>query len=724
MSSNHGQVKRDYIGGTLNIAGKEIVDRRANVCGNNGKFKGDFQIKGDLTIGGDILGSTEPIHITQQKMDDAGGNLTLSESGPYSFVEDITGVITVGADCICLNLNCHTFDAGGLINGIVISDRKDIIIMNGCITGTLGGSSSEILVTGSTNVKLINLNFDGAGVGERVIFFNNVTNLSMDEFNVTNYISTNTSVIQFDNCNIITMKNINIFNCTKTLAAQSGVFPDALFNQNVSFLCLSSCKNFTLNKINVNNNTSNSAQITNMVIGIHLLLSENGQLSQCDVNNNIIINGSYPGAALIGVILCKNVSINKSQTNNNNFDGPVNLVFATAAFLSSGVIIDECQVNENIISELSSTDVAAFDGFAFSNSVSCTICNCQVINNLIINAGIRTSWPTGSYINGISVFENMNVDNCQVYGLVTQTIGPYIQVSGIAILRLNEGSNIITNSSFNNNSGGEYTQGILIDTSDVTGAPTTTTNIKIINCTANSNRKYGLLVGFPDNIPVPGFVKQLEIIDCIFNNNGVGNTGDSAGINFLQFISPVTNVLIKSCSINNTFADSGNATGINIMTATNVDIEDTIVNNTNAIGNGHAIVLNGITNLTVENCKLNGNKNSGIKLLGICNNLSISNCKIMENDIGIDFDATSTITNSTVQSCQASNNATVGFNYGPLIADVSFISNKAQGNGTNFAIASGVINLQQLTLGTGTYTSISGAGSVLGSSLSNLQIVP
>lgn len=55
MSSNHGQLKRDLIGGSLTINDKIIVDKRANVCGNNAKFRGDVKVKGDLCVEGDII---------------------------------------------------------------------------------------------------------------------------------------------------------------------------------------------------------------------------------------------------------------------------------------------------------------------------------------------------------------------------------------------------------------------------------------------------------------------------------------------------------------------------------------------------------------------------------------------------------------------------------------------------------------------------------------------
>lgn len=68
MSSNHGPLKRDLIGGTLNINDKLIVDKHTNVYGNNGTFKGDLTIKN--------INSTDPI------VGVWNGTLTLTISSP------------------------------------------------------------------------------------------------------------------------------------------------------------------------------------------------------------------------------------------------------------------------------------------------------------------------------------------------------------------------------------------------------------------------------------------------------------------------------------------------------------------------------------------------------------------------------------------------------------------------------------------------------------------
>lgn len=46
MSSNHNRLSRDYIGGTLSINGRVVVDKKTNINGNNGHLAGDLVVDG------------------------------------------------------------------------------------------------------------------------------------------------------------------------------------------------------------------------------------------------------------------------------------------------------------------------------------------------------------------------------------------------------------------------------------------------------------------------------------------------------------------------------------------------------------------------------------------------------------------------------------------------------------------------------------------------------
>src|SRR5689334_9671602 len=92
---------------------------------NDSVMEKDLTVLGDLTVDGNIFTGVDPVLIKQVDVAAAGGVLTLTTGGPWAFAENITGQIIIGADCLSLNLNSHTLDANGLVNGIVISGRKD-----------------------------------------------------------------------------------------------------------------------------------------------------------------------------------------------------------------------------------------------------------------------------------------------------------------------------------------------------------------------------------------------------------------------------------------------------------------------------------------------------------------------------------------------------------------------------------------------------------------------
>lgn len=687
---------------------------------NDSVMEKDLTVLGDFYVDGNIFTGVDPVLIKQVDVAAAGGVLTLTTGGPWAFAENITGQIVIEADCLCLNLNSYTLDANGLVNGIVISGRKDVIVMNGCLTGALGATSAEIVVTGSTNVKLVGLNFDGVSVGERVVLFDTCKNISMTDCDVRNYLSTSTAVVQFEAPNGFVMRDVNVTECTKTLAAPSGVYPVGFFNVATRLISANGGSNFAFTRVRVNNNVSNSVQATNAFECIGFFGTTNGFFNQCETNNNNIVDGGYPGAAIMSLPGCVNVLVTNHQCNNNTCQGPINYFLGMSSFQSNGVIFDRCQSNNNIISELIITPgtpapVIAIGMFFGSGNV---IKNCQASNNRVDDPGARPGSNQFAWLIGINSDRNTIVENCEVCNNTIVGNNVWTLLTG---LNTELGNCSISNCIVNENTGGEISAGILINTATPFGS-FDSSDVTIFKCTVNANGNYGVIVGNPF-VTLLGSVNRLQIFDSTFNSNG-GSNSNTAGFKFLPLTTNVTDVIIKDCSINNTFASAGSAVGIDIPNASNIIIQNTIINSTNASGTGHAISLTTVANTFIEGCNLTKNQNSAVKLLGTCSDISVIESSMTKNDIGLDFDATSIITNSTVQSCQALNNTTTGFNYGPAVAGASFIGNKAQGNGTNYAIASGVINLQQLTIGTGTYTSISGAGAVLGSSVANLQIVP
>ena len=60
--------------------------------------------------------------ITQCLVNKANGNLAILKSGNYHLAEDIRGTISIKSCDVCLDLCCHTLDANGANNAIVIGE--------------------------------------------------------------------------------------------------------------------------------------------------------------------------------------------------------------------------------------------------------------------------------------------------------------------------------------------------------------------------------------------------------------------------------------------------------------------------------------------------------------------------------------------------------------------------------------------------------------------------
>ncbi len=726
MSSNHGQIKRDYVGGTLNIGGKEIVDRRANVCGNNGKFKGDVEIKGDLTIGGDIHGACEPIHITQQKMDDASGNLTLSDSGPYCFVENITGVITIGNDCICVNLNCYHLNANGASNAFVVNGFDHVTICNGCIEGA---SSTAVSVQNSESVKLCGLHFDGADTSERAIWFNTCTNTTVDKCTVKNFLSTMTAVVQYDSCTGLSINTLSITACTKTLAAPVGGGFAILTDLAPKIFSMVNCEDFTTDNVNISYNTANSVQSNNYFVAFGLLDCNNGFVYRTKLNNNILTTGGLNGMA--GYALtgsCRNIYTDTMEICHNDLQVACAYGLLGTADFDLGGLAPGSEGGGLILNNANASDnhCAGFISSPIGGSVLCGIVwgfggvgnevrNSQACRNIVDDGGVIGNPAEQRICIGMTLL-------CETYDCVANNnvMGSTNPNNVCAGFHMHMGS--LHRCIANGNSGGERGGiGMWREISVPGFPPFEAGNARFIDCDFENNTGYGFLVyntfGASD-----GLFNNIHIDNCRFNNNG-SSTADAAAIEIPFLDSVCKNVLIKNCQINGTFSGSGNANGINISNATNVTIINTNVYSTTADGPGHGILLNDCLDSKIISSQLHQNQNSGVELTGNITNLVIDDCIAIDNDIGFDFPIGVNATGCMVKDCEAITNASIGFDYEITSPTNLFIGNKGHNNGNNFQFPSLIINLQELDNTTGIYTQLTGSGAVLGSPFTNLSVV-
>lgn len=210
----------------------------------------------DVIINGNADNCTP---INQLEVDQGGGVYTISESGLYCVTEDIVGYIFVDADCVCIELGCHTIDADGNDNAIVGFDRQGLKVFNGCITNSAfaGISLSDYAAVELSNLhmhdyevdgislvavrdaKIHNVDFTGNDIGERAVFCDTCRDVVVSRCNASGFVTPSGGVVEFDVCKCVVVENLNL--CDNICPAGLGAFEcanvavtDCVFNNNAS----------------------------------------------------------------------------------------------------------------------------------------------------------------------------------------------------------------------------------------------------------------------------------------------------------------------------------------------------------------------------------------------------------------------------------------------------------------------------------------------------------
>lgn len=684
------------------------------------------------------LSREAPRQINQKKIDKGGGTYVLSHSGDYCVTEDIIGTLVIGTDSVCLDLCCHTLNANGNANAIVADGHQGLKVYDGRI---INSTDAAILVTNYSAVELFDLelndhaldairqadsvnlsvhdvSFLNSNSGERALLFNSCNNITVNNCTASGFVNTVGSILELNNTNVAAVKNVDITNCTNAASEANGTLAQACF------VCATECTGVDLVHVKVNNNINTNA-VTFGYVAIGLLSSPSCSMQRCETSNNTnLAGGPESGDNMVLILFSDNVLVTEHQANNNACTQPYAQMLVYFS-LANNTVFDRCQANNNRMDELVVSDsfFSVLSGFT-SEGNNCIISNCQANFNTVANGGKRPAsrgelgaiYPFWLIGNSGTVIDACQADNnlMETKGLSQSIVGYLVDVATDVT---------ITNSSANNNTGGEVAAGMDFFRSE---------RIVVSNCAANSNGSWGMgsdYYFFPN-----GPVNDLTIIDCFCNGNGGSNTHFSTGI----FING-SNVLVKGCQVYDTFSSkkpattSGEMGGIIVASAANVVIEETdIFNTASKHTKAHGILFDTLTDSKIIRTQVHGNKNSGVELVGNNSNLSIIESLAVDNIIGFNFGSASTAACSLVQDSRAINNLKAGFHYAIAPAlTVTFIGNEAQCNGKkaedNYKGLTGLINLQELKLSDGSLTSINpvGAGeAALGARFTNIRVVP
>ncbi len=683
--------------------------------------------------------------ISQEEINLGGGVYTILHSGLYCVNENVTGLIQVapGVDCVSIDLESHTVTAGA--SGIAFSadGNEGLKIFNGCITGS---TDAAILVTDYTSVELYDLNihdYIGDGVridpsqdvyvhdvnfvsnannpGERALLFDTVNNFALQRCNASGFLSTVGAVMQFDNCNAGAVADVDVTGCTKTASATTNEFTPG-----TAFVSVNASTGVDFVHVKVNNNTfDNSVPVADQIHhhrtaeAIMFNLSTDCSLSRCETSNNTDIAGALATPVTEDYILLFINSdtglITEHQSSNNSSTEEINTFIAIDSTDSTNIIFENCQANKNSAVALNVINVfSQLHGIwikGAARSRSCIMRNCQANGNSVSFGGSGRSpivynpgLVAGIRTNGVGHV----IDNCQANYNAMGDSEDFTFVFGIINSTSTNAKTV--NSSANNNTGGALSYGIAIHPLFL-GVDLGMDQC-IENCEANSNGNYGISIGLVGD-PLPDLGLDISILNCRCAHNGTVAGADAGGIIVPNQLLSDSNIVISGCQIGDTgTSSSATSAGILVITGNNIEITDTSIFNSNASGEAHGILFDTVTSSKIIRSQMHGNKNSGVELVGTNSFVAIIEAIAMGNDVGFDFNQTSTASCCLVQDCRALSNTTAGFIHATIPLTTTFIGNEAQCNGSsagdNYQISGGIISLYEQSWSTGMMANISG----------------
>lgn len=593
-----------------------------------------------------------------------------------------------------------------IFNGTVMGAIDAAIFIDTCFDVTLydltflENEVDSIRVEDSNAVKVLKTTFLGDTKGERALNVFGSDNLTVSALVATGYVTTLGGIIQFEDCNLISMSDVDVSFNTSTPAA-SVDYLDA----GSSIVVFSGCKGMNLTRVRVDNNTftdQNIATNGRSHEALSFFLCSIGSLIDCSTSNNIDSTGSgiqETDDFICAFLGCDNFILKNLQSNKNSTPATIFTFFQIFSGDSSNMFFDGAQANSSTVAAYTNGANSVFVGAAFNstNDVHDNIfINCQANDNVLTQALIN-SFHVGIHTQGQDViFNGCQTSNNIVGNLTGNIIGLVPSFSRNAI---------IENCTANHNIGSNNAAGIVVHGG----------NLKVLNSLASRNGNSGMQLGVFSGASDP--LTNIEVIDCAVNDNGTA-VGVARGLNFSAGIQ---NVFIKGCEINNTgTANSSAALGIRIVSASrNVVVEDTVVTNTTSSTTGVGISFTGVTNGQILRTKVFGSQNQGVQTSGTCANIVVDGSSAINNGSN-GFEFSTGTTNSLVQNSIALSNTGTGF-VDLTASQNGWLGNKAQNNtaGAYSGIAAG--NISTYSKSTGAYAGGSAPNIY---STTNLTIIP
>ena len=281
--------------------------------------------------------------ITKCDMREACGKLVIKRSGNYAFKSNLWGQIKIKADNVCLDLCCFELDGHGKDIGIKAEGVNYLKIFNGSVTNT---SVIGINLVDCTAVTLTQLNLHG---NNRALVLSGCKSVTFTDSSIRKNTDTLRSVGEFLACRDVTMRNVDCSENRKNIPTIDATDPDEQFKPKVSIFSVAESDNVVIKDCKFNKSTTIVPVLPMIQIALLVTNSNNVVVSNCQSNENILARGGFvsgiSGFQATGLII-EDCQVNDTQILEGLLDSPAELTRLNAIYIkeSPKAVVRRCEM--------------------------------------------------------------------------------------------------------------------------------------------------------------------------------------------------------------------------------------------------------------------------------------------------------------------------------------------------------------------------------------------
>jgi len=577
--------------------------------------------------------------IDQCHFNKSQGTYVICKPGNYHLKKDVRGTISIQSSNVCLDLCCHTLDANGADNAIVIGEPL-------VEQATLSAKKQSV-----ESLRSEISSFKKKSIGEAS---------EKPRQKVAKKTTLKARDVKSKSEPVGSIHHVRISNGTVCGAADAAILSNSVFDLEVSDLTMLNNALDSVRVLRSNVVTVKNVEFSGLESGERALLvnfSDNLTVSDCSASGYLTTIGAILEFNTSNTIDMSNVSVTnnvKSAVQGNViWDSSTALVFFGGFGIvnydpyvgCSGVKLDNVRVNHNIIYNIyDSCSVCwqTFEAIFLGYCNNCSINNCETSNNADIAGSVGADIDTEDFMLNLMFCDSCTITN---HKSNNNTSAPVYYFSPVAVY---DSANIVLDGcQANSNVVEGFAEGLGFDSLyTMYSLPPyfgdANHNTTIRNSQANNNLLISGRAGRTVWNGDAGFLFAFQvggdesIVDnCEASNNGIGdNLPYTAVIGILQDFAQ--NARISNCVANVNYGGEL-AHGINVIHTGFAD--NTVISNCVANDNGTYGISVGdvgfdraINNIVIENCNCIGNGVEGISLGtldGSVGDVLVQNCKVV-----------------------------------------------------------------------------------------------